>query len=341
MGIDEFQLGIVSYGLYLPSGFETAEEIAGRSGLSRKQVIDELGIEKIYTPSSEDLPVVMAVKAARQALERAREIDPGEIDVVIWTGEEYKDYICQTAGIRVQEEVGARNAWAFDLIGQGTTSLVGLRVAKDLMIGDPAVRTVLLAGGTRNIDLVDPSNPHTRWMLPASASGAALLLRRRHPRNRLLGTAFHVDPEMADEVLVPGGGTVRPFSPEILNTDSMFFQVARPQEVEAYLADRLAPQLVGLIRKTMAQAGFPGEVPDYLALRHLRPGERAKVLEALKLGRKSTDALADVGHHGPNDVIISLDRGLKREAIKNGSKVLLAATGIGFTYGAAFIQWGD
>jgi 3-oxoacyl-[acyl-carrier-protein] synthase-3 len=338
--MDEYSLGLVSYGLYLPSGFETAEEIAGRSGLSREQVVRELGIEKKSLPAAEDLPVVMAVKAARQALERAREVDPGEIDVVIWTGEEYKDYICQTAGIRVQEEVGARNAWAFDLIGQGVTSLVGLRAAQDLMIGDPAVRTVLLAGGTRNIDLVDPSNPHTRWMLPVSASGAALLLRRRHPRNRLLGMAFSVDAEMADEVFVPGGGTVRPFSPEILNTDSMFFQVAHPQEVEAYLADGLAPQLVSLIKRTMAQAGFSGQNPDYLALRHLRPQERARVLKGLRLRGEATDALADVGHHGPNDVIISLDRGLKREVVKDGSRVLLAAAGIGFTYAAALIQWG-
>lgn len=338
--MNEFQLGIVSYGLYLPSGFETAEEIAGRSGLSSQQVIEELGVVRKCLPSVEDLPVVMAVKAARQALERAREIDPGEIDVVIWTGEEHKDYICQTAGIRVQEEVGARNAWAFDLIGQGTTSLVGLRAARDLMIGDRSVRTVLLAGGTRNMDLVDPSNPQTRWMLSTSASGAALLLRRGHPRNRLLGTAFSVEPEMADEVFVPGGGTVRPFSPEILNTEAMFFQAARPQKVEAYLTDRLASQLVELIKRCMAQAGFSGKAPDYLALRHLRPQERAKVLEGLRLGGEATDALADVGHHGPNDVVISLDRGLKRKAIKNGSKVLLAAAGIGFTYAAALIQWG-
>jgi 3-oxoacyl-[acyl-carrier-protein] synthase-3 len=338
--MNEFRLGIVSYGLYLPSGVERAEEIAARSGLSRERVVGELGVERKCLPAAEDLPVVMAVKAARQALEKAVDISPGEIDVVIWTGEEYKDYIAQTAGIRVQEEVGARNAWAFDLIGQGTTLLVGLRTAQALMAGDRAVRTVLLAGGTRNVDLVNPTNPDTRWMLSASASGAALLLRRDYPRNRLLGMAFSVDPDMADEVYVPGGGTVRPFSPEILDTDAMFFQIAHPQEVETYLAERLAPQLVALIEGTMAQAGFSGENPDYLALRHLRPRERSTILEGLRLGEQATDDLADVGHHGPNDGIISLDRGLKREIIREGSKVVLAAAGIGFTCGAALIQWG-
>jgi 3-oxoacyl-[acyl-carrier-protein] synthase III len=336
----EFQLGIVSYGLYLPAGVETAVEIARRSGLSPDQVVEELGVERKCFPSAEDLPVVMAIKAGRQALERAPDIDPGEIDVVIWVGEEYKDYICQTAGIRVQEELGARRAWGFDLIGQGTPSLVGLRTAQDLMIGDPAVRTILLVGGTRNIDLVDYSNPRTRWMLPTSASGAALLLRRQHPVNRLLGTAFSVDSEMADETFVPGGGTVQPFTPNLLNTEAMFFQVSHPQEMEAYLAERFAAQMGAVIQRAMAQAGYSRSAPDYLALRHLRPKERTKILAGLHLRGEATDALADLGHHGPNDVILSLDRGLRRKAIKEGALVLLASAGIGFTYAAALIQWG-
>jgi 3-oxoacyl-[acyl-carrier-protein] synthase-3 len=334
------RLGLMSYGIYLPPDFETAERISARSGLDPQQLLAEWGIEKKIIPGPQDQPVSMAVKAAREALRRAENLRPEEIDVVIWTGEEYKDYIAQTASIRIQEEVGAYQAWAFDLIGQGVTSLVGLRIAQDLMFGDPSVRTVLLAGGTRNLDLVDYANPDTRWMLAASASGTAMVLRRGHPRNRLLGTAFSVDPEMADEVFVPGGGTVRPFSPEILNTAAMSFQIARPHEVEVYLAERLAPQLVGLIKRTLAQAGFSGQDPDYLALRHLRPHERARVLEGLRLRGEATDALADMGHHGPNDVIISLDRGLKREVVKDGSRVVMAAAGIGFTYAAALIQWG-
>jgi 3-oxoacyl-[acyl-carrier-protein] synthase-3 len=165
-------------------------------------------------------------------------------------------------------------------------------------------------------------------------------VRRGHPRNRLLGTAFSVDPEMADEVFVPGGGTVQPFSPEILDTGAMFFQATHPQKVEAYLTDRLASQIVELIKRCMARAGFPGESPDYLALRHLLPRQKGRVLEGLGLPGEKTDSLADAGHHGPNDVVISLDKGLKREVVKDGSRVLLAAAGIGFTYAAALLHWG-
>jgi 3-oxoacyl-[acyl-carrier-protein] synthase III len=337
---DQQRLGLMSYGIYLPRGFETAEAIAARSGLSPHQVIAEWGIEKKFIPGPQDQPVAMAVQAAREALRRAQSLHPDEIDVVIWTGEEHKDYIAQTAGIRIQEEVGARRAWAFDLIGQGVTSLIGLRTAQDLMIGDPSVRTVLLAGGTRNIDLVDCADPRTRWMLAASASGAAMVVRRGFPRNCLLGTAFRIDPEMADEVYVPGGGTVNPFTPETIDSPLRFFQVTHPDMTASYLANHRPSRLVEIVRKTMALSGLSNQPPDYLALRHLRPRERTQVLAALGVPEERSDALNDVGHHGPNDVIISLDRALQKGIVESGSRVVLAAAGIGFTYAAALIHWG-
>ena len=228
MGPEESILGIVSYGIYLPEGFETAEEIAPRAGLTPAEVI-ALGIRRKCRPADEDQPIAMAVKAAKQAFHGADGIEPKDVDLVLWTGEEYKDYIAQTASIRLQEEVGCKNAWAFDLVDQGITTVLGLRIARDMMIGDQSIDTVLLAGGTRNVDLVDYTNPNTRWMLAASASGGAMLLRRGHRRNPLLETTFLTDPDMADEVYVPGGGTIEPFSPENLGTRDMYYGTPQSQ----------------------------------------------------------------------------------------------------------------
>ena len=336
MEASDFQLGLVSYGLYLPPAFETAEEIAQRSGLSRQQVADELGIERKCRPSDEDQPVPMAVKAAKQALERAGGVRPEEVDLVLWTGEEYKDYIAQTASIRLQEEVGCRNAWAFDLVDQGVTTILGLRVARDMMLGDKSINTVLLAGGTRNVDLVDYTNPDTRWMLPTSASGGAVLLRRGHPANVLQETAFLVDPEMADAVYVPGGGTVHPFSPENLGTKIMYYHTPNPQKVCTYLSLRFAKRLIEVIRS----AAEAGESVDYLALRHLHPRDREQVLRELNLSPEQSASLEEVGHHGTNDPLISLDLALRGERISDGARVVLASAGIGFSYAAAVIHWG-
>ncbi|MDI6809799.1 MAG: 3-oxoacyl-[acyl-carrier-protein] synthase III C-terminal domain-containing protein [Candidatus Eisenbacteria bacterium] len=331
----ESTIGIVSYGIYLPDHFETAEEVAARAGLTFEEVI-ALGIRRKCRPADEDQPIPMAVKAAKQAFERAGRVRPEEVDLVLWTGEEYKDYIAQTASIRLQEEVECRNAWAFDLVDQGITTILGLRVARDMMIGDRSINTVLLAGGTRNVDLVDYTNPSTWWMLPTSASGGALLLRRGHPANVLQETLFLIDQEMADEVYVPGGGTMHPFSPENLDTEIMHYHTPNPPIVSSYLSLRFAKRLIEVIRS----AAEAEKSVDYLALRHLHPRDREQVLRELNLTNEQSEPLEEVGHHGTNDPLISVDLALKRGRISDGARVVLASAGIGFSYAAAVILWG-
>ena len=328
------QLGIVSYGLYLPGGFENAAEIAKRANL-KPEAVKALGIERKYVPSREDQPIPMAVKAAKHAFEKAGSVVPQDIDVVLWTGEEHKDYIAQTASIRLQEDVGCRNAWAFDLIGQGVTSIVGLRMARDLMIGDASVNTVLLAGGTRNVDLIDYANPDTHFLLAASASGGALIVKRNHPENHLIETAFCVDAEMADAVYVPAGGTEIPFSEDNLSSALMYFQVSHPEELAEYLKKQWTSALAGIAKKVL-----PDKPPDYLALRHLSVNDRQRVLDELNVNSDQSLSLAEWGHHGPNDIIISLDLALKAGSIREGSRVVMVSGSIGFTYGAASVRWG-
>jgi 3-oxoacyl-[acyl-carrier-protein] synthase-3 len=335
MNEKESTIGIVSYGTYLPEQVETSEEVAERSGLTIEELL-ALGIRGKHRPSKEDQPIPMAVKAAKQAFEQADGVRPEDVDLVLWTGEEYKDYIAQTASIRVQEETECRNAWAFDLVDQGITTLLGLRLARDMMIGDQEINTVLLAGGTRNVDLVDYTNANTRWLLPASASGGAVLLQRGYSANQLQESAFLIDPEMASEVYVPGGGTVHPFSPENLGTKIMYYHTPHPEIVSGYLNRQFTKRLTEVIRT----AAGAGKSVDYLALRHLSPRDRKQVLSELSLSSEHSESLEEVGCHGTNDPLISLDLALKKRTISDGARVVLASAGIGFSYAAVAIRWG-
>ena len=308
----ETDMGLVSYGLYLPEHYETAESLAARAGMSIEECT-ALGIERRYVPSQSDHPVPMAKQAAEQAFERAGKVTPEQVDLVLWAGEEYKDYIAQTASIRLQEEMGCRNAWAFDLVGQGVTSIQALRLAHDMIVGDQTVHTVLVAGGTRNIDLVDPGNPHTRFLLPSSASGSAMIVKRGYKNNRLLSTAFIVDAAMADEVYVPGGGTEHPFSPDNLDSPMRYFHTPNPEKTAAYLADRWPQALAGVVNKALG-----GQPVDYLALRHLSNAHRLQVLDLLGISEDRSASLSQYGHHGPNDAVLSLHLGLEQGCVQEG-----------------------
>ena len=327
-------VGLAGLGVYLPSRMQSAAEIAELSGLSPERLA-ELGIAAKALPGPEDQPISMATQAAQAALADAGGVDPDSVDLVLWTGEEYKDYIAQTASIRLQEECGCRNAWAFDLVGQGITAVLGLKIAWDMMTADQSISTVLLAGGSRNIDLVDYANPDTHFLLAYSASGGAMLLRRGLEQNRLIGAVVETDPAMADEVYVPGGGTETPFALDNLDSPLMRFTAFHPGLMKPYLEEPFVERLV------RGDPRRPGRRrPDYLALRHLAPAQRAAMLERLGLGPGQSLPLDELGHHGTNDPIISLDLARRQGLLPAGGVVGLAAAGIGFTYAAAALQWG-
>ena len=327
--------GLAGLGVYLPSRRQSAQEIAELSGLSPER-LGELGIAAKALPGPEDQPITMATQAAKAALADAGNVDPASVDLVLWTGEEYKDYIAQTASIRLQEECGCRNAWAFDLVGQGITAVLGLKIAWDMMTADPSISTVLLAGGSRNIDLVDPANPDTHFLLAYSASGGAMLLQRGLERNRLVGAEVETDPAMADEVYVPGGGTEIPFALDNLESPLMRFTAFHPALMRSYLEEPFMERLLAV-----TQAALAGRRPDYLALRHLAPAQRAAMLGRLGLSPARSLPLDELGHHGTNDPIISLDQARRQGLLPQGGVVGLAAAGIGFTYAAAALQWGS
>ena len=87
-------------------------------------------------------------------------------------------------------------------------------------------------------------------------------------------------------------------------------------------------------------AAEAGKSVDYLALRHLPPRDREQVLRELNLTPEKSASLEEVGHHGTNDPLVSLDFALRGERISDGTRVVLASAGIGFSYAAAVIHWG-
>src|SRR5690242_17830536 len=199
--MSEMSVGIVAAGAYIPETYITATEIAERTGIPEDVIARKFGLVRKPVPGPHDHPNAMAVWAAQDAL-KAASISPEEIDVVLCTTEEWKEYPLWTAGIKLAYDLGARRAWAMDVQMRCGTTIGALKLARALMLAEPDVKTVLIAGGYRNGDLVDYHNPRSRFMLNLSAGGGALLLRKGYPRNRLLGTSVIVDGSFSLDVIV-------------------------------------------------------------------------------------------------------------------------------------------
>jgi len=232
----ENHIGIVGTGIYLPIEKASAAEIAAATnGIWTEQaVIEKLGIVEKTIPGIDDGTQEMGVKAAKDALQR-NNVHPEEIDLILCVGEEWKEYPLTTSGIYIQEQIGAHNAWAIDLQQRCGTTVAAMKIAKDMMLNDESLNTVLIAGGYRNSDFIDYTDSAVSFMFNLGAGGGAIILRKNLGKNILLGTHIITDGSLARDVRVEYGGTVNPITPENMNKAYKSLSVAD----EKHMKDRL------------------------------------------------------------------------------------------------------
>ncbi|MDR7079172.1 3-oxoacyl-[acyl-carrier-protein] synthase-3 [Neobacillus niacini] len=333
------QIGIVSTGVYLPKEFLTGQDIAEMAGIPSHVVEEKMGIKKKYVPGPNDHTCAMGIIAAKRAIDKAG-INPLEIDVVIYIGEEHKEYPLWTAGIKLQEAVGALNAWAFDVALRCGTTVMALKVAKSLMIADSSIQTVLLAGGYRNVDLIDYQNPRTRFMYNLGAGGGAILLKKGHNENVLLETELLTDGSFSEDVVVVAGGTKNPITKEAIEQRLNMLDVLDPEGMKRRLEQKSMANFLKVVRESVRKSGYKEEDISYLAMLHMKKSAHDYVLKELGLSEQQSIYLEDYGHIGQIDQILSLELALKEGKVKEGDLVVFVSAGIGYAWGATAIKWG-
>lgn len=335
--VKDLNIGIRSVATYLPDHFLTGEEIANKAGIPPEIVEEKMGIKRKSIPGPEDHTCEMGVRAAKKAIQRAG-IDPLDIDLIIYIGEEHKEYPLWTAGIKLQEEVGATNSWAFDVALRCGTTIMALKVAKDMMIADSTINTVLLAGGYRNVDFIDYGNTRTRFMFNLGAGGGAILLQKGHQENILLESHLMTDGSFSEDVVVVAGGTRNPLTKENLQLNRL--DVLDPEGMKIRLEQKSMANFLKVIRESLRKSGYSEADIDYLAILHMKKSAHDYVLRELGLSADHSIYLENYGHIGQIDQILSLELAASEGKLKDGDVVVLVSAGIGYAWGATTIRWG-
>jgi 3-oxoacyl-[acyl-carrier-protein] synthase III len=333
-------IGIVSTGIYIPDTFMTSDELAIKSGIPKEVVESKLGIVRKPIPGIQDHTCQMGIYAAKQAIKKS-DIDPLCIDLIIYIGEEHKEYPLWTAGIKLQQEIGALNAWAFDVALRCGTTVMALKVAKDMMKSDASINTVLLAGGYRNVDFIDYENPRTRFMYNLSAGGGAILLRKGHDCNILLESHLMTDGSFSEDVVVVAGGTKEPISAEAIKNKRNRLDVLDPEGMKNRLEEKSMGNFLKVIRKSLEKSNLTENDIDYLGILHMKKSAHDYVLRELGLSEEQSIYLNEYGHMGQIDQILSLELAEQQGKIKKGDTVVLVSAGIGYAWGATTIRWGE
>ena len=281
----------------------------------------------------------MGIEAAKQAIEKAS-IAPEDIDLVIYIGEEHKEYLLWTAAIKMQQEIGAVNAWAFDVAMRCGTTIMAMKVAKDILLADPDISTVLLAGGYRNGDYIDYKNERTRFMFNLGAGGGAMILQKNYKRNLVLDSFIMTDGTFSEDVVVVAGGTKHPASEETVKQGLHNLDVLDPIGMKERLEEKSMINFITVIKGALKKSGYSEKDIDYIAILHMKRSAHEFVLNELGLNQEQSIYLENYGHIGQIDQILSLQLAEQQGKLRDGDVVVLVSAGIGYAWGATVVKWG-
>jgi 3-oxoacyl-[acyl-carrier-protein] synthase-3 len=333
-------VGIVSTGIYVPKSVMTAADIAAASGIPEWVIREKFGIEQKHVPGPDDHTNYMAVRAAQSCLEKC-DIAPEEIDLVLCTTEEWKEYLLWTAGIKLAYEIGAHRAWALDMHMRCGGTIAALKIAKDVILADPDINTVLIAGGYRNCDLVNLRNQRTSFLFNLAAGAGAMLLRKDWPRNHVLGAHLMADGSMSEHVIVPASGTKR-FPTDAAVSEGLFYlDLVEPEAMKGRLNEVSMDNWMLCIDEALRKSGHSRGDIGYLNVLHMKRSAHLDMLQRLGLVEEQSVYLSAHGHTGEQDAMISILEGERLGRLRDGDLMVIVAAGIGYAWGAACIQWGE
>lgn len=336
---EDFIVGLASWGLYLPERYISAEELSPLIRIPPDIIKEKMGFCRKPVGGPDDHCVAMGIKASRQCLQKSG-TDPSSIDLIIWAGEDYKEYVCWTASIAVQEAIGAKNAWAFDSALRCAGTPLALKLAKDLMFANPELKTVLIAGGNTNCYLIDYRRPEQSFMFDMAPSGLAMLLKRDLPENRILESHIITESSMCNDVMSLRGGTKHLLSEEDVRTEAWRINVNDPEGMKQRLGEKSLPAFTGAVRGAIKRSGLSERDISWICPVHINPKAHNAILADLGLTSEHGAYLYNYGHCGHGDQLIGLEMGIEKGKVTDGSVVVFLGAGTGYAFSATVIRWG-
>ena len=296
-------------------------------------ILERTGIRERHIAAADMATSDMAIEAARCALLQ-RGIDAATVNAIIVCTVTPDHFFPSTACL-VQNGLGARGAWGFDLIAACSGFVYGLTTGASLVAAGTHHRVLVIGADTmsRIIDYTDRAT----CVLFGDGAGAMLLEPAGGSED---GAGFidflgEVDGSGGDFLKMPAGGSRLPSSHATIDARQHFVH-----------------QDGGQVFKYAVRKMF--ETSKELLERNGLSGHDVAVMIPHQANRRIIDAAADRLGIAPEKVLINIDRygnttagtiplatrdAIQQGRLKKGDLVLFAAVGAGYTVGASLWRW--
>jgi 3-oxoacyl-[acyl-carrier-protein] synthase-3 len=322
--------GILGTGHSYPEGILTNADLANMVETSDEWITTRTGIKQRRKAAPGEYTSLFAVRAARQAIERAG-LTPDDIDLIICATVS-PDQILPSTGCIIQAELGANRAAAMDVVAACSGFLYGVTLANTMILCGQS-KYALVIGAEILTQYVDYSDRHT-CVLFGDGAGAAVMGPVEGDRG-ILASRIRSDGRYQEQLFSPGGGTRRPPTAETLAAGDHFFKMKGNELFKVAVRS-----MAEVSREVLEEAGV--DARDVKLFIPHQANQRITDAVASKLNVDEALVYSNISMHGNTSsasIPIALDECVEAGRIKPGDLVLLASFGGGVTWGGVLIRW--
>ena len=316
---------IIGTGSSLPQKVVTNDDLAAIMDTSDEWISSRTGIRKRHIATTETT-TSLAVEAVKAALSDAG-TDGSEIDLII-AASVTGDKIVPSLACRIQAEIGADSAVAFDINAACSGFLFALATADAYFKTGRFHKAVIL--GAEVLSKIMDWNDRGTCVLFGDGAGAAYLEESDKGIINIVqgsigkkGMVLNCRARKTNNVFVQGE-----IEPDFLHMDG--------QEVYKF-AVRQCPKC---LLEALEKADMTPEDIDYFVLHQANVRIIQSVAKRLKAPIEKFPMTLDyTGNMSAASVPVMLDELVRERGIKRGDKVAISAFGAGLTYAAAILEW--
>ncbi|HKQ32616.1 MAG TPA: beta-ketoacyl-ACP synthase III [Thermodesulfobacteriota bacterium] len=271
----------------------------------------------------------IAYEASLKALESAG-VDARDLDGII-VGTVTPDYIFPSTACILQSRLGAKKAFAFDVLAGCSGFLYALQAGKGIIGCGDAKKLLII--GAETLSKITDFEDRTTCILFGDGAGAAVISESDTPG--ILSTCLGANGDEWELLCMPGGGSRIPPSEESIRNKAHYLKM-KGKEVFKEAVKALESSSLEAIR--MADI-----TPDEIDL-FIPHQANYRILDAVRrrVGLPEEKVFSNLDRYGNTSsasVPLALDEAVRSGRVKEGDTILISVFGAGFTWGAAVVRW--
>ena len=316
---------------YVPPRVLTNHDLATMVDTNDEWIRERTGISERHIADKGTAASHLATEAAKKLLAQ-RNVRPKEIDLII-VASVTPDMMFPATACLVQDRLGAKNAWGFDLSGACSGFVYALTVGAQF-VGAGTHKKALVIGSDIMSSIINYQDRAT-CILFGDGAGAVLVEPATSDSEGILDFHHDIDGSGGQYLYMPGGGSLHPPSHETVDK-KMHYVHQEGQQVFKYAVRRMAEVSNLLLERN----GFTSNdlalvVPHQANLRIIRATQQ-------RLGIDDSKMLINIDRYGnttAGTIPLGLCDALCQGRLKKGDLLLLIAVGAGYTTGGLLLRW--